>query len=250
VPRITCVRRRILSITCASAFVGAWAYSADAPTPSTDWLRATVQIRNGQGRGSGTVFVSRDNETLILTAAHVVRDASDLKVEIHRHNLGFRTLGLTQGGGWPRLVAASVVASDAGADVAVLRVRGLVAMPHVARFEPAAGEPSKTEVMTSVGIDRTLHLNLWSTAVEGSARIDLGRGGGARLFTITSRAPEHGRSGGALFRADGTVAGVCAGQLTIGQGPRRGAFASVESIRALLRDNGLLDAAGRAARRP
>jgi S1-C subfamily serine protease len=223
---------------------------ADAPAHGTDWLRATVQIRNGQGRGSGTVIASRADETLVLTAAHVVRDAGGLKVEIHRHNLGFRTTGLTEGNGWPRLVAATVAAQDPASDVAVLRVRGMVAMPNVARFAAEAEEPSRGEVLTSVGIDRTLHLNLWTTPVEGAARIDLGRGGGPRRFTITSRWPEHGRSGGALFRQDGAVVGVCTGQLTVGQGPRRGAFASVESIRKLLQDNSLLDPVSRDAGRP
>jgi S1-C subfamily serine protease len=205
-----------------------------------DVVRPTVQIRNGRDRGSGTIIASVAGETLILTASHVVHGATELKVEIHRHNLGFPSLGLTEGGGWPRLVAATVVASDPDSDVAVVRVQGMVAMRYVARLDPEAKEPAAGEVVTSVGIDRTLHLTRWQTTVKGSGLIDLGKGGGKRPFTITARSPEHGRSGGGLFRADGSVVGVCTGQLHVKQTPTTGVFVSVESIRRLVRDNDLV----------
>lgn len=187
------------------------------------------------------MILSGPGETLVLTAAHVVHDPGDLKVEIHRHNLGSRVMSLTEGGGWPRLVPAKVVAIDDDTDVAIVRITGMVAMPHVARIDSKAGEPTKGETLTSVGIDRTLHLTLWRTGVEGSARINLGRGRGPRLFTVTTRWPEHGRSGGGLFRQDGTLVGVCCGQLTVGSGPRNGAFASVESVREILQKYGRAD---------
>src|SRR5262249_48122092 len=154
---------------------------------------------------------------------------SELKVELHRHNLGLRSTGLTEGGGWPRLLPATVVGSDPASDVALLRVRGMVALPFVAPFDPRADEPAKGEVLTSVGIDRTLFLTRWQTTVLGSAQIDIGQGGGPRRFTVTGKFPEHGRSGGGLFRPDGTVVGVCTGQLSIKTGqPKVGVFASVE----------------------
>jgi S1-C subfamily serine protease len=214
---------------------------SDEPTHGPDVVGPTVQIRNGLLRGSGTVIVSAPDDTLILTAAHVIKDGSDLKIELHRHNFGQRTTGLTEGGGWPRLVSAAVAASDESADVALLRVRGMVALPRVARLDPRADEPAKGEELTSVGIDRTLFLTRWRTTALESGLLDIGRGGGgARRFTTTSRFPEHGRSGGGLFRRDGSVVGVCTGQLTIKAGqPKVGLFASVESIRGLLKDQGV-----------
>jgi S1-C subfamily serine protease len=202
-------------------------------------VRSTVQIRNGTKRGSGTIIASVPGETLILTAAHVVRDPGKLEVELHRHNLGFNVASLTEGGGWPRLVGASVAATDAGSDVAVLRVQGMVALPFFARFDLDSAEPARGDILTSVGIDRTLHLTRWQTTAEGSALIDFKRGGGARKFTLTSRAPEHGRSGGGLFRRDGAVVGVCTGQLHVRRGQQTGVFASAESIGAVLRAHGL-----------
>jgi hypothetical protein len=116
----------------------------------------------------------------------------------------------------------------------------MVALPFVARVDPAVEEPAKGEVLTSVGIDRALFLTRWQASVLGSARIDFGRGGGPRRFTVTGRFPEHGRSGGGLFRPDGAVVGVCTGQLSLRPGqPKVGVFASVESIGRLLRENGL-----------
>jgi S1-C subfamily serine protease len=223
------------------ASFAAWptALLANDPDRVPHVVRSTVQIRNGAKRGSGTVIASVPGETLILTAAHVVHEPGKLEVELHRHNLGYNVASLTQGGGWPRLVQASVVATDAGSDVAVLRVRGMVALAYVARFDVDAPEPARGDVVTSVGIDRTLHLTRWETTSLGSALIDLKRGGGAHPFTLTSRAPEHGRSGGGLFRRDGTVVGVCTGQLHVQNGKQSGIFASAASIRDLLRAHGL-----------
>ena len=82
------------------------------------------------------------------------------------------------------------------------------ALPFVARLDPEADEPTRGDLLTSVGIDRGLHLTTWQTTIEGSAMVDLKKGGGARRFTVTTRPPEHGRSGGGLFRQDGAVVGV------------------------------------------
>jgi S1-C subfamily serine protease len=231
---------RLVLLASAVGFPSSPAPPPGGPVHGPDVVRATVQLRNGNGRGSGTVIASGPDETWILTAAHVVKGATTLTVELHRYNLGNGPAVLTEGGGWPRLVSATVVAADTAGDVALVRVRGMTALPHVVRFDPRGDQPAKGEIVTSVGIDRTRFLTRWQTAVEGVAQIDLGRGGGPRRFTITSRFPEHGRSGGGLFRRDGTVAGVCVGQLSAKSGgPKTGVFASVESVRQLLQGYGL-----------
>jgi S1-C subfamily serine protease len=239
-------RRRLLALALGVAMLGPTAARPDdkATTPekatAAAVIRPTVQIRNGKLRGSGTILASIPGETLILTAAHVVHDATGLKVELHRHNLGGPMGGLTEGGGWPRLVPATLVAADTAADVAVVRVAGMVALPHVARFDPGAREPAEGDVLTSVGIDRTLFLRRWQTTARGTAMVDIGKGGGSRRFILTTRYPDHGRSGGGLYREDGAVVGVCVGQLSLRAGePKVGLFASMESIRRLLHDNGL-----------
>jgi S1-C subfamily serine protease len=170
----------------------------------------------------------------------VVHNPTGLKVELHRHNLGGPIAGLTEGGGWPRLVPATLVAADSAADVAIVRIAGMVALPYVARFDPGAEEPRDGDVVTSVGIDRSLFLTRWRSTARGTALVDMGKGGGTRRFILTTRYPDHGRSGGGLYRKDGAVVGVCVGQLSVRTGePKVGLFASVESIRRLLHDNGL-----------
>ena len=233
-------RRRLLALAFSIVILGPTTARPDEKAPAADVLRPTVQIRNGTRRGSGTILASIPGDTLILTAAHVVRDAAAIQIELHRLNLGGATTGLSEGGGWPRLVPATVVAIDIAADVAVVRITGMVALPHVARFDPRAEEPAKGDLVTSVGIDRTLFLTRWRTTTEGTAMIDIGQGGGPRRFIVTTHYPEHGRSGGGLYRGDGAVIGVCVGQINPRPGqPRTGIFASVESIRRLLHDNGL-----------
>ena len=211
----------------------------DAPIRVVDVVSPTVQLRNGGKTGSGTIVHSAPDNTLILTAAHVVKDASDLKVEIHRHNLNpsSRTAILTDGGGWPRMVPATVEVFDTAADVALVRIRGMARLPSVSRFDPETPEPVKGNVLTSVGIDRSLHLTRWKTNVEGAVIFEVIKGAGERRFIVTTKYPEHGRSGGGLFRSDGSVVGVCVGQLSIRPGlPKVGVFASVESIRKLFRE--------------
>jgi hypothetical protein len=123
--------------------------------------------------------------------------------------------------------------------VAVVRVRSRLTLPYVARIAPVAEEPVPGEILTSVGVDGKDPLSGWRTDVLGTPRLDLGLGGASR-FILTARAPDPGRSGGGLFRPDGTIVGVCVGRIEpTADHPVRGVFASIESIRALLKDNDL-----------
>jgi S1-C subfamily serine protease len=206
---------------------------ADERPRGPDVVRPTVQLRNGDHRGSGTVIISIPNETWILTAAHVAENASELKVELHRFNLSSRLTALTEGNGWPRLVPATVAVTDPDSDVALVRIKGTTRLPFVARLDLEADEPAPGEKLTSVGIDRGLHLTSWPTAVQNARMIDLGKGGGPRRFTVTSRPPDHGRSGGGLFRADWAVVGVCTGHFGRTEAQQLGVFVAMASIRQL-----------------
>ena len=124
-------------------------------------------VRKGNAQGSGTIIASLDGETLVLTAAHVVfEEGESTKVELHRYNLGLeRFSGVA--GGWPRSLDATIVASDRAADLAVVRIGRMKRLPYVARLAPAAGEPARGTVVTSVGIDLGEHLSSWLAHVEG-----------------------------------------------------------------------------------
>lgn len=210
----------------------------DRPRPGDDWtFRPTVIIRKGNAQGSGSLISSVEGETLVLTAAHVVEDQGPLKVELHRYNLGLEND--KSGTAWPRSFPAEVVAADDASDVALLRIKGLRPLPYVARLAVRGAEPPRGTVVTSLGIDRGAHLSSWPTRIAQVDRFEIEGTGVERDFLITQRPPEHGRSGGGLFLANGDLIGVCIGRGELVRGRNLGIFASRSSIRRLLRANDL-----------
>jgi S1-C subfamily serine protease len=249
--------------------VAAGAGGDTRPGPGDDLtFRPTVIVRHKAGQGSGTVIASVDGETLVLTAAHVVRDAEngEVGVELHRFNLGVEKTMPARG--WPVKLPGTVAASDPVGDVAVVRVRGRAALPFVARLAAAGDEPDVGAVVRSVGVDHGELLTGWASRVMevdwfGMARPEPKRtsrardrdsrrpsetpaartgddlAGVERPFLITERAPVEGRSGGGLFDETGRLVGVCVGRAEFDHGRARGVFASPESVRRLLRENDL-----------
>jgi S1-C subfamily serine protease len=221
---------------------------AQTPIPSDDWtFRPTVVVRRGNTQGSGTIIASIDDEALVLTAAHVLGDSGPLYVELHRYNLGLEKAP-AQPGAWPRLMDAQLAAIDRAADLAVLRLGGLAPLPYVARLAPVGREPMVDSLVTSIGIDLGKHLSSWSTKLVEALWFELNDNREERLFLITTRAPEHGRSGGGLFLPDGQLVGVCIGHAELVRGRRHGVFASCESIRDLLVDHHLTSVIARSER--
>src|SRR5579864_1836174 len=253
-------RRLLNSISLAIVALVATAIGADSPRRSSgvnshpdrvveaddETFRPTVMIVKGKGQGSGSVIASVDRETLVLTAAHVVREPGDLVVELHRYNVGAEHANTP--GTWPRIVRAEVVAADAPSDVAVIRIEGMVALPYVARLAEPDETPEKGAVVTSVGIDQATHLSSWTARVYGVYALDPLKRGTKRPFLITDHAPEHGRSGGGLYRSDGRLVGLCVGRSDPPKGHAIGCFAPVTSIHRLLRENDLEAAIARSER--
>ncbi len=206
---------------------------------SDDWtFRPTVVVRRGSSQGSGTIIASIDGETLVLTAAHVVQEPGPITVELHRYNLGLERLS-AEPGKWPRPVVASVAARDLAADLAVLRIEKIAALPYVARLAPGFQDPPSDSFVTSIGIDLGTRLSSWTSRLVEALWFELNDNRDERLFFITARIPEHGRSGGGLFLPNGELVGVCIGHAELVPGERQGVFASRESIRQLLRDDHL-----------
>jgi S1-C subfamily serine protease len=209
------------------------------PEPDDDrTFRPTVMVRKKASQGSGTVIASVEGETLILTAAHVVEGAGPLWVELHRYNFGVEKS--EPSGAWPLAVKAEVAATDPAGDLAVIRLRGCPPLPYVARLAPGDEEPARGSLVTSVGIDGGTKLNSWRTEVGGVAWLTMQEGSAGRPFLVLKKPPLHGRSGGGLFRADGSLVGVCVGRIEFLKRTRQlGLFASGASIRRMLRDHDL-----------
>ena len=196
-------------------------------------LRPTVVVRRGTSQGSGTIIASIEGDALVLTAAHVLTAPGPIFVELHRYNVGRERMP-AKSGGWPRPLPASLAAADAAADLAVLRIEKLAALPYVARLAPDQGQIAPDSTVTSVGIDLGAKLTSWTTQLVKTVRFELNGSHSERLFLITTNTPEHGRSGGGLFLANGELVGVCVGHAPLVEGRRVGVFASRESIRQLL----------------
>jgi len=201
--------------------------------------RPTVIVRRGTSQGSGTIIASVDGLTLVLTAAHVVKDRGPLFVELHRYNLGMERTQRTQGG-WPRTIPATLAAADTAGDLAILRIEKMTALPYAARLARNSQVPSPDSVLTSIGIDLGKKLTSWNTRLVETVAIELNDNREPRPFLITEKIPEHGRSGGGLFQGNGELVGVCVGHAELVKGRRMGVFASPESIRLLLDDHKLI----------
>lgn len=197
-------------------------------------FRPTVKLRRGLASGTGTLIAARPDESLILTAAHVVQGEGALTVELHRYNLGVEAN--LPGAGWPKALPGEIVAADPEADVALVRLKGLTTLPYLATLVSSDEEPRPGQRVTSVGIDLGQKLLGWESRIRGI--VQLNRDGeaadDARPYLVTEKAPEHGRSGGGLFQADGTLVGVCVGRVEFAGNRAVGLFASTASIHRLL----------------
>jgi S1-C subfamily serine protease len=220
-----------------------------APVPWDDGTyRPTVLVRRGTSQGSGTIIASIDGETLVLTAAHVVKAEGPIVVELHRYNLGMERQPATPGV-WPREISANLAAIDTTADLSIVRIRKMAALPYVARFTHDNDEPPPDTIVTSIGIDMGHKLTHWNSRLVETVRFELNDSGAARPFLITEKIPQLGRSGGGLFLPSGELVGVCIGHSELVKGKRMGVFAAGESIRRLLDDRGLADTVLRSERR-
>ena len=217
--------------------------------PADDWTyRPTVMVRRGTLQGSGTIIASVEGETLVLTAAHVLNAEGPVRIELHRYNLGMERKPATEGV-WPRVIQGKVAATDAAADLAVVRVEGMGALPYVARLAHGDLEPAPESIVTSIGIDNGSKLTSWRTKLIETATFEINDSRDPRRVLITEKIPEHGRSGGGLFLANGELVGVCIGHAELVKGRRSGVFASRESLHLLLDAHNLSAAVVRSERR-
>jgi len=205
----------------------------DRPAPGDDaTYRTTVMVRKGTALGTGTIIGSVEGETLILTAAHVVEESGPLFIELYRYNLGWERTRSTAG--FPRRLPATLAARDRDADLAILRVRGQLALPYVVRIAPDDRHIAPGTPVTSIGFDRGEKLIGFPSRVRRFDRVDMDHGGGDRPFLITDHPPEVGRSGGGLFLADGTLVGVCIARAELKPGLVRGLYSTVGNVWNLL----------------
>ena len=148
---------------------------------------ATIQVEDGSGSG---FVIGTPNKTLVATNQHVVGDADDCSVAIGVHPL----------------VAAHVVARDAGADIALvaLDLPNGVSVPSLTlrrHDDVRVGEPVMS-IGSPLGFEATVSLGV----VSAIGRYSGSPSEGARLQTDALVHP--GSSGGPLVGLDGFVVGM------------------------------------------
>ena len=221
-------------VTALSTLPGLQA--ADHPRPGDDaTYRPTVMVRRGKSLGTGTIIASVEDETLVLTAAHVVADSGPLFVELFRYNLGVEHVQAVKG--FPKRVEALVIARDLEADLAILRIRGQLAFPYVARIARGVAPPAIGTKVTTIGFDKGAKLIGFSTRVRSVAKLDFEKSGVFRPFVVTDDPPVVGRSGGGLFLADGSLVGVCIARADHPEGQTLGLFSTLGNVRQLIEEN-------------
>lgn len=161
-------------------------------------VRLTVDDPAGKAYGTGTVVDARQGEALVVTCAHLFRDAQGQPLDVK----GRLAVELYRGGAVAERVAGALVSYDFEADVALVSIRtaGQVTTAAVA---PTPGELRVGDAVASVGCDLGA-----DPTVRESRVVALDRYNGPPNIEAAG-APVQGRSGGGLFDAAGRLVGVC-----------------------------------------
>ncbi|MEO1496600.1 MAG: trypsin-like peptidase domain-containing protein [Planctomycetota bacterium] len=165
-------------------------------------VRLTVEDPGGRAYGTGTVVDARDGAALVVTCAHLFRDADGRPIDTEG-KLSLELFDVATGAPqpWPKVVG-HLVTYDFDADVALVSFwidRDIATAP----IASVAQSPRVGDAVRSVGCD----LGAVPT-VRDSRVVDLDRYQGPPNIETTG-APVQGRSGGGLFDAAGRLIGVC-----------------------------------------
>ncbi|WP_372698645.1 S1C family serine protease [Arthrobacter sp. JSM 101049] len=149
-------------------------------------LQTTSCDADGQWSGSGTGFLVADD--LLVTAAHVVKDASTITAVVDGHLTGVEVLG-----------------SNNVADVALLRMTR-ASKGHIFSF--AAEDPPVGTAVAALGFPHQQELSFSQGTVSGLNR-EFVRAGARQSHLIQTDTPTNpGNSGGPMITIDGSVAGI------------------------------------------
>ena len=181
----------VLIIALAIILAIVSALSGTAQAAMSDCIDATCRITAADGGvGSGCVFEISQGQVYVLTAAHVVGKDRAVRCEFWRQ------------GHQSRALSGQVVARSEAADAAIVVVSEAAfegVLPSVISIAPRELAVPAGATLSSVGCAN----GTWSTGWKGHA---LGYSDGDLHFLPT---PANGRSGSAIFDADGTkIVGV------------------------------------------
>jgi thiol-disulfide isomerase/thioredoxin len=195
-----------------SAAVG----SSENPKPWQTGVRLRFQYPQSLEYGSGTIIHSTEDETIILTCAHVFKDdtvRNQYPPSKFPHKIAVDLFDGQLHGMKPAMVhpietvAGQAIDYDFASDVGLIRIRPgrkLPASPVV----PTFWKPKEGMMMTTVGCSEGNNATAWTTYITKASL--KGAVGSNRYEGIECQhAPKLGRSGGGLYTSDGYIAGVC-----------------------------------------
>lgn len=156
-------------------------------------VRLRVEDPEGQSFGTGTVIDVHDNEALVLTCAHIFREAGDAKSSIVIERFDADAAGPTSG---------SLISADLDLDVALVSMK-LKRPITVSKLADVKYRTFRGEGVFSVGCNHGDD----PTVMEGHIN-DIDKYLGAPNITASGE-PVIGRSGGGLFNGQGLLIGVC-----------------------------------------
>ena len=190
VPSVVCVQNYQVSTNNYSDYFSNYFGYGSSGSSSNDSSDSSTEV-DPAGEGSGIIFQEKDNETYILTNAHVVEDATSLKV-ITSDNTSYE---------------ATLVGSDDVSDLAVIKIEatGLTIAEFGSSDDLAVGDqviaignPGGSAFSSSVTVGYVSALNREITTESGYT-----------MYCIqTDAAINPGNSGGALVNQYGQVIGI------------------------------------------
>jgi hypothetical protein len=212
--------------------------SSGNPPPWATAVRITATSGREASFGSGTVIESGPGSSLVLTCAHVLRGRPTLVVEVFAGKLAGTVSSPFPLGPPTGRYAARFVAADHVLDVGLIRFdpgfalavsplipEGMTAGVRVGLLSVGCSQGSGATAMTEVLTGKTYQRPPPNQRYRG---------------IVTEGRPVPGRSGGGLFDGEGRLAGVCNFG---GIEEEFGVYAPAESIRELLRREGLVELA-------
>lgn len=215
-------------------------------TVGMPWETAVrLRIKHGDGRtteGSGVIIHSTEEETIVLTAAHLLgKNPDKTYVDLFDREM----IRMEKGPGrvtYRKTVWGTFFELDRLSDLALVRTHPREVLP-VSRFPGLGYRPLTGAMLMAVGCSDGGDATIWNTRYRAYILREM-RIGDQVMPEYTGyeceHAPKLGRSGGGLFTENGNLIGVCnfairTNSERVGASPEVGIYASLGSIRRFLR---------------
>jgi thiol-disulfide isomerase/thioredoxin len=214
------------------------------PKPWETVVRIVVHGGGVMGFGSGTIIHSNENESLILTCAHIFKIDGAHQQHAPKSFPRQVTVDLFDGrlagpkgqtvATAVRNIPARVIDYDFQSDVGLIVISPGYKLP-ASPVVPSEWKPTPKMLMYTAGCSGGRDATIWNTeVVNPESRLLLNNKPYEAVECLHE--PIQGRSGGGLFTMDGFVAGVCDMAVV---GGKRGLYATPRSIHTLLARNNL-----------